>query len=74
VTGPEQYRLAQDMLAQAWDDSLLHPEDSRTKAQHALVHATLALAAATAMRTCGMGDADRHAWHDVCGAGNQEDQ
>ena len=65
MTGPEHYREAEQLLNEADDDSTIVPADLIAQAQ---VHATLALAAATALvagddgRT-GLSDYD--AWSEV---------
>jgi hypothetical protein len=72
MTGPEHYKLAQDMLdsAQSW----WYDEETRPEAEFftaaAQVHATLALAAATAVLPGQYGEdgfADQHAWYAVAG-------
>jgi hypothetical protein len=64
VNGLEHWREADRLLTGA--KASAHPVEQRIVVEWAHVHATLALAAATALRTCGMGDTDRHAWHDAC--------
>lgn len=69
MTGPEHYREAERLLEEACD-----PADHGVGALHAhiglaQVHATLALAAATAVADCGARDgmdaADFEAWRQV---------
>jgi hypothetical protein len=61
MTGPEHYRAAEKLL----EENEEHPSSSINKTAsligQAQVHATLALAAATAL------DADHREWHEVAG-------
>lgn len=52
MNGPEHYKLAEDLLIEAEDAPT--PEQTETCLRRAQLHATLALAAATALR--GMND------------------
>jgi hypothetical protein len=70
ATGPEHYQRAERLLAPALDGRHPTPEE----VARAQVHATLALAAATAMAASGtagiggtMDPADFQAWDSVCG-------
>lgn len=73
MTGPEHYRKAEDLLRLAAET-----EDVKLAAdaqQAAQVHATLALAAATAMASfrhtdgvIGMSKEDFELWNEACGA------
>jgi hypothetical protein len=70
MTGPEHYRMAETIVASAEDRNM--PSDAvEAIAACARVHATLALAAATALGEAaykGMGSADWEAWREVAGA------
>jgi hypothetical protein len=63
VTGPEHYRHAEQRLLMAWEEDRA-PEDVAHLVAEAQVHATLALAAATAAQAtaAGMTRADQKAW------------
>ncbi|MFE7559644.1 hypothetical protein [Kitasatospora sp. NPDC057500] len=64
VTGPEHYRFAQQRLLMAWEEDR-SPENVAHLVAEAGVHATLALAAATALgspATSGMDLADYDEW------------
>ncbi|WP_434744596.1 hypothetical protein [Streptomyces sp. A-14] len=67
MTGPEHYRKAEQRLLMAWEEDRA-PEDVRHLVAEAQVHATLALAAATAL-TPGVNSPSRGAWvsavHDL---------
>ncbi|MFD9905602.1 hypothetical protein [Streptomyces sp. NPDC059063] len=73
MTGPEHYREAERLLAAAIEDSHTTFEGRDPKADRAIaeaqVHATLALAAATALVTPSQRAAVRtiRAWHDIAG-------
>ena len=66
ATGPEHYKAAERCLDSVNDDSDL----SLALLAEAQVHATLALAAATALNDAevGMHEADFKTWHLVAGA------
>ncbi|MFF9639427.1 hypothetical protein ACF1D2_33210 [Streptomyces bacillaris] len=54
MTGPEHYRLAEQLLSETWEmeaDPLDNNADMARRIAAAQVHATLALAAATAVNT-----------------------
>ncbi|MFE0808160.1 hypothetical protein ACFW34_11840 [Streptomyces sp. NPDC058848] len=79
MTGPEHYREAERLLAVAASSDQTtyegaNPEADRTIAE-AQVHATLALAAATAMSGTqnGMARVDFNAWGAVAGVPLEED-
>jgi hypothetical protein len=68
MTGPDHYRKAEELTAKA-HDYLGRGEGQDSAAVWAAVaqiHATLALAAATALGTTA---ADGRAWHEVAGIG-----
>ena len=71
ATGPEHYREAEKLLGEAADpyDFDLTQAERNTKALGAQVHATLALAAATALGREGEGQTmpskDRAAWFEA---------
>jgi hypothetical protein len=71
MTGPENYQMAQDLLAQADGEEVPRYADSLRAS--ALVHATLALTAATALSTyhgsSGMPEPDNQAWYRVASEG-----
>ncbi len=71
MTGPENYRLAEQLVAEAADASEHGDTTTATLALTAAqVHATLALAAATALNGAGdddMPSEDWHAWHRAAG-------
>lgn len=76
MTGPEHYLEAERLLTGAVGAVRDVPRDDfAVTVQLAQVHATLALAAATAMAACpterdqqiGMSDPDFAAWDKVCG-------
>lgn len=64
MTGPEHYRAAEKCLSGVDDDSGM----SLALLAEAQTHATLALAAATALNDFegGMGSADLSEWHEAC--------
>ena len=68
MTGPDHYREAERLLAEMPRERLPHPDIAMIQ-QVAQVHATLALAAATALGREGEGrtqpSKDRAAWFDV---------
>lgn len=68
MTGPEHYRKAEHRLLMAWEEDRT-PEDVRHLVAEAQAHATLALAAATAMNGAqnGMPIPDFKAWDQVAG-------
>lgn len=66
MTGPEHYREAERLLAEAFDDS--ETASAKEILAEAQVHATLALAAATALNVASgsaMPDPDWLAWRDA---------
>jgi hypothetical protein len=69
VTGPEHYEAAQNILASALEIGAdVSREDVRAMVEMAQAHATLALAAATAMASIDrMPDEDYAAWDKVAG-------
>jgi hypothetical protein len=71
TTGTEHYQMAQDLLAQAGEAIL--PTTANSLRAEAQVHATLALAAATALSTYhtagGLPEADHRAWYRVASEG-----
>jgi hypothetical protein len=72
ATGPEHYRKAEELdAAAAAAFKAVRPEAATFMARRALIHATLALAAATAMST-DMGELDFEAWDAVCGVQEEE--
>lgn len=74
ATGPEHYRLAEELLAEVTrdDGSVDFGDEGEAYVAAAQVHAILALAAATALRgQRDMYDLDFEAWDRVCGV--QED-
>jgi hypothetical protein len=60
MTGPEHYQAAEDLLSQPWLDD----PHARSFIARAQVHATLALAAATAL-SHGVDAGSRHAWSEA---------
>ena len=67
MNGPEHYRSAQDALQKASSEM---PEARTYWLQRAHVHATLALAAATAMDALsvdGLPSADSREWREIAG-------
>jgi hypothetical protein len=67
MTDPEHYRKAEELAAQAHEDLVGRHDgwdDAAVCAAMAQVHATLALAAATAL---GRRDVDNRAWGDAAG-------
>jgi len=77
VTGPEHYQEAENRLLMAWEDDR-DPENVRHLVAEAQVHATLALAAATALNDNGteadgggMPLADFNQWRETVGANMQ---
>lgn len=73
VTGPEHYREAERLLAQEYETW----EERAAIAAAAQVHATLALAAATALgagqvEDPGMLPDDMHAWQELAGTPSGE--
>jgi hypothetical protein len=66
MTGPEHYTKAEQLLADAAGHGRLLGELARAQREAAQAHATLALAAATAMQhynfEVGMNQDDRQAW------------
>jgi hypothetical protein len=68
MTGPEHYREAEQLLgARRSGESA---EDAASRLAEAQIHATLALAAATALAQSGHGDAQR-AWQAVLAGGRR---
>ncbi|WP_086710277.1 hypothetical protein [Streptomyces antimycoticus] len=77
MTGPEHYREAERLLAVAAEDSNTTFEGHNLEADRTIaeaqVHATLALAAATAMQAAvdgsepGMGSGEFHEWYQAAG-------
>lgn len=67
ATGPEHYREAEKLLAEAMETHDGQPAD--TCLARAQVHAILALAAATALNDHeeGLPRSDWHVWQDVAG-------
>jgi hypothetical protein len=70
ATGPEHYRRAEELLLHAYEAEPRCPEESSALAA-AQVHATLALAAATALNDFegGMSSAELSEWHEACAKG-----
>jgi hypothetical protein len=72
ATGPEHYSRAEQRLLMAWEEDRA-PEDVAHLVLEAQVHATLALAAATAMQAPvdgsepGMAPHEFCAWNAACG-------
>jgi len=69
MTGPEHYREAEHLLEDGFFDAGADPELAARDLARAQVHATLALAAATALNdsAIGMGETDTRAWAKVAG-------
>jgi len=69
MTGSDHYKEAERFLGIVINGELLHTPDMRLRlATVAQVHATLALAAATALgNTDGMLSEDANAWQDTAG-------
>nr|WP_119589208.1 hypothetical protein [Streptomyces scabiei] len=71
ATGPEHYDQAEKLLEES--ATALHPSDAARIIAEAQVHATLALAAATAMSApvegseAGMGSPEFAAWYEIAG-------
>ncbi|HEY0937153.1 MAG TPA: hypothetical protein VGD91_25865, partial [Trebonia sp.] len=61
ATGPEHYREAERMYLMSWENDR-EPENVTQLLACAQVHATLALAAATALASTGIGEADLGEW------------
>lgn len=70
MTGPEHYTEAQRRLLMAWEEDST-PERSTQLVAEAQVHATLALAAATALRDSNgrLPSKDSWAWQQAASAG-----
>lgn len=66
MTGPEHYREAERRLTMAWEEDSTQKRSMQLVAE-AQVHATLALAAATAHGTVPTTEADRRSWHLAIG-------
>lgn len=72
MTGPEHYREAERRLLMAWEEGR-DPQNVAHLVAEAQVHATLALAAATAMQAAvdgsepGMGSPEFAAWYSAAG-------
>lgn len=62
ATGPEHYREAQEWLTVAANAGSESTEERAIVAACAQAHATLALAAATALASTGVGEADMGEW------------
>ena len=74
MTGPEHYRLA-EVHAAAAEATETDGHDDGMSAWHqrqAQAHATLALAAATALGFSGLPGPDWRAWNDVAATPNQD--
>jgi hypothetical protein len=73
MTGPEHYREAERLLNEAADYEGLPSNAHIQKGQLGQGHATLALAAATALNDAdgGMSGADYAAWQDTVSGGEQ---
>lgn len=77
MNGPEHYREAERLLKSA-DDNFLRTGKPGSALDAAQVHATLALAAATAMRATvdgtelGVSEAEFQAWYDAAGVKETE--
>ena len=76
MTGPEHYRKAEEYLSVLSDEKdatdwseIIRSGEMSAALQAAQVHATLALAAATALNdpTIGMAETDARAWAKVAG-------
>jgi len=72
MTGPEHYRLAEELLTEACETHDGQPAD--TNIARAQVHATLALAAATALNDAegGLSKLDWEAWRDTAGVKSEQ--
>lgn len=72
MNGPQHYREAERRLLMAWEEDRV-PEDVAHLVAEAQVHATLALAAATAMHAnvdgteLGPGEDEFQAWYEAAG-------
>lgn len=72
MNGPQHYLQAERRLLMAWEEDRV-PEDVAHLVAEAQVHATLALAAATAMHATvdgtelGVGEDEFQAWYDAAG-------
>jgi len=64
MTGPEHYKKADELLREAWHQEPGHKQDNLAQAQ---VHATLALAAATAAANRLIDSEQVSAWTRVAG-------
>jgi hypothetical protein len=72
MTGPEHYREAERRLLMAWEED--SPQERSTQlVAEAQVHATLALAAATAYHVVATSVDDREEWGKAIGAEVQPD-
>lgn len=71
MTGPEHYREAEALLTSA-SGNFLRGEDTSSARAAAQVHATLALAAATAHHTVPTSCPDRSAWRALVGREDSE--
>ncbi|MEE1812642.1 hypothetical protein [Streptomyces sp. BE133] len=71
MTGPEHYREAEELLTQA-SRNFLRGDDTTSAVAAAQVHATLALAAATAHGTVPTTGIDRAAWREAIGTPDGE--
>lgn len=75
MNGPDHYREAERRLLMAWEDDR-EPENMRHLVAEAQVHATLALAAATALTESGanhLSPADYNAWQAVAATTSKKD-
>lgn len=72
MNGPQHYREAERRLLMAWEEDRV-PEDVAHLVAEAQVHATLAVAAATALHASvvgtelGPGEDEFQAWHEAAG-------
>lgn len=75
MTGPEHFREAEKHIQHAADHGTTAPDHERAHLAYAQVHATLALAAATALgaHPDGLAQAERAAWRAVAGTPTDRD-
>jgi len=71
MTGPEHYREAERLLAEVAESNAETAAPAHAAAQ---IHATLALAAATALPGTARYEGEAHAWWWVAGTKSPEDQ
>jgi hypothetical protein len=65
VNGPDHYRTAETVMAQAQERFDVEPEEARDDLRFAQIHATLALAAATALGNANPDNDPDAEWWDA---------